>query len=527
MLSPQEQSRNSRPRLCEPLSFANQPSALHAAAAALTLRATPMIVALAGLMVLVSAYATFAQGGGPVLGVNQIWTGDRVVVAVEEIALRAAPILWFSTDEPLFINGLTGPSVLPCDPDHTASRVVYYRRVPTAGVPNADTLWDVPRQREALRIQYFFYYKQDYGGGCHTHDLETVTMDFGIRPLTVESSDGLEQLRYAVTLLRVVSDAHGNSDYTNHLQIADRAIIDVALPVTLLVEEGKHATAPDRNADGVFTPGYDVNKGVNDAWGVRDSFGSGFVGGSAYASAMTKPRAWHMRIRAATPRAEELWCCSYRWQLDPPAQSGQPTATTAIPSETYELRPMPRLCFEYRDDPEPSPGCKARAVSEFIQEKGPPVYTPVPWSKKGARILWNTIIGIRPQVDLRGTDAVGVGLKHWARIGESGLLGGVVTYGEGVDFRRNEDGSVGQSWMALLGYSPSATRRFDWHARGGLSLSRLSLRGLDLIGQIGVQIRYHPKFLLGVGLTADFQHKLRFSIETGIARVARPVGWRR
>ena len=40
--------------------------------------------------------------------------------------------------------------------------------------------------------------------------------------------------------------------------------------VTLLVEEGKHAVAPDRNADGVYTPGYDVNKRIKDAWGVRD-----------------------------------------------------------------------------------------------------------------------------------------------------------------------------------------------------------------------------------------------------------------
>ena len=46
---------------------------------------------------------------------------------------------------------------------------------------------------------------------------------------------------------------------------------DPVWPLVILVEEGKHASAPDRNGDGVFTPGYDVNRFAADAWGARDT----------------------------------------------------------------------------------------------------------------------------------------------------------------------------------------------------------------------------------------------------------------
>jgi hypothetical protein len=45
-------------------------------------------------------------------------------------------------------------------------------------------------------------------------------------------------------------------------------------PLVVFVEEGKHASAPDRNGDGVFTPNFDVNRYAADAWGVRDTMRS-------------------------------------------------------------------------------------------------------------------------------------------------------------------------------------------------------------------------------------------------------------
>jgi hypothetical protein len=40
-----------------------------------------------------------------------VWTGTDATVSVEELALRAAPILWFSPDEPLLFIDPTAPRI--------------------------------------------------------------------------------------------------------------------------------------------------------------------------------------------------------------------------------------------------------------------------------------------------------------------------------------------------------------------------------------------------------------------------------
>ena len=46
--------------------------------------------------------------------------------------------------------------------------------------------------------------------------------------------------------------AHGIAWYTNALNVDKNR--DTLLPVSILWEEGKHASAPDRNGDGAYTP---------------------------------------------------------------------------------------------------------------------------------------------------------------------------------------------------------------------------------------------------------------------------------
>ena len=87
-------------------------------------------------------------------------------------------------------------------------------------------------------------------------------------------------------MTRVEGLAHGVDWYSNIL----RAERDMVFPVRVLVEEGKHASILDRNADGVYTPGYDVNARVNDAWGLRDVLGSSVLMGSGFSATMAKPR---------------------------------------------------------------------------------------------------------------------------------------------------------------------------------------------------------------------------------------------
>ena len=62
------------------------------------------------------------------------------------------------------------------------------------------------------------------------------------------------------------------------------------------MEEGKHASCTDRNGDGIYTPGYDVNIDATDAWGVRDIIRSGRVPASSFRAEMAKPRREKDRI---------------------------------------------------------------------------------------------------------------------------------------------------------------------------------------------------------------------------------------
>jgi len=128
-----------------------------------------------------------------------------------------------------------------------------------------------------LTIRYFFYYRRDVGVGSHAHDMEVVDLD-----VRLGKTGGCYEIRVAAA----VGFAHGVAWYQNELHLGP----DTRLPLTVLVEEGKHASSPDRNADGLYTPGYDVNRRANDAWGIRDVMGSGYLLSSGYSSTMTKVR---------------------------------------------------------------------------------------------------------------------------------------------------------------------------------------------------------------------------------------------
>lgn len=292
--------------------------------------------------------STFAQpDGGPVESARQVWIGHHPEASVADIALRVAPILWFTPEEPHVLASLPTPSALPCDPDGASAPVVYYRRIGSSSA----TLYP----GESLELVYYFYYLHDYGAGCHSNDLELATMHLEMHA----TRDGLPP--YVVSLERIVGHAHGSRWYQNVLDLRKPGTDDTSLPPTLLVEEGKHAVAPDRNADGQYTPGYDVNTNVTDAWGVRDSFGSGYLG-NTYAAHMTKRRHDRDRWMANTQgRSSQLWSRSHR------------SAWFSLPTRTYVLRRMPRACLvshaEARERA-PNPGCDSMRLTQLLEEKG-------------------------------------------------------------------------------------------------------------------------------------------------------------
>jgi hypothetical protein len=202
----------------------------------------------------------------------------------DDIASMLAPVLWFSADEPL-LNGLDGPipGPAPCDRPSTRA-VVYYQIVGVhltgdlrVAVPIQDDL-DLFGKARGLVVKFFFYYPWDRGLHPHRHDLEAMEVEVDLR----QRAGGCRELR----IRRVTGLAHGVSWYSNILTAAP----DMKLPLTMLIEAGKHAVCPDRNADGLYTPGYDVNARVRDAWGIRDVIATGRLLSVLAQTEWAKPR---------------------------------------------------------------------------------------------------------------------------------------------------------------------------------------------------------------------------------------------
>jgi hypothetical protein len=262
---------------------------------------------------------------------------DRNVISVYELASAWAPTLWFSDYEPLLDPPQPLPTSIPIDPAGSPGDpgVVYYRTTVVTPKGGAGFLasWDISTADasstefqespscglpataddptpdclnldaiDLVRLQYLFYFPKDVGGGSHPHDLEIAEFWFKVYDL----GSGL----YLVALDHVFGYAHGHKGLANKLDPGRGTPLDpLTLPVTLLIERGKHAPAPDRTMDGVFTPGFDVNEMVADAWGVRDVFGSSWFGSRSYAAWMTLGREKQRKamFAPAVPPPPEGW----------------------------------------------------------------------------------------------------------------------------------------------------------------------------------------------------------------------------
>jgi hypothetical protein len=178
-------------------------------------------------------------------------------------------------------------------------------------------------------LKFFFYYGEDFGLSPHPHDLEAINVLVELE----RTDDGC--LRIRVT--RVEGLAHGVDWYSNIL----RAERDMVFPIRVLVEEGKHASILDRNADGVYTPGSDVNARVNDAWGLRDVLGSSVLMGSSFSATMAKPREKGFQLQPP----EDAPVCG--------RQRSVPIAGAVRNLGRYELRPATAVPSCHPPGPEP------------------------------------------------------------------------------------------------------------------------------------------------------------------------------
>ena len=139
----------------------------------------------------------------------------------------------------------------------------------------------VRRGRTEVVVEYWCYYVYNSftvrGGWLpyrvnddHPHDLERIYLVLTPTGAVSPGDDVADEIwaRNAFRIRSVIANAHDGSIPPNEYKAReDQSLI---LPVTILVERGSHAMAPDLNRDGRFTPGVDSTSILKLQWGIRD-----------------------------------------------------------------------------------------------------------------------------------------------------------------------------------------------------------------------------------------------------------------
>lgn len=271
----------------------------------------------------------------------RIWQGTDPQMKISDLAAYCAPIFWFSPDEPELRNK-TGkdiriPAPFPfekkCD-----SPVVYYQITDLLTVDNPKAtpfLKDYTnfgnsilnlKDITAIYICYTHFYRYEVGLGSHKYDTEQAQFQF----LVEKNKDSIGADRYDIYFIRATAKAHALAWFDNIYEIDyDNPDYEISLPFNISVEEGKHASCTDMNADGYYTPGYDVNVRINDAWGLRDVIRSGNLFSPAFQSYMAKIRTPQFRVLPPLPEDSHL---RVKNSVD---------SVYSPDNAIYQLRPMP------------------------------------------------------------------------------------------------------------------------------------------------------------------------------------------
>ncbi len=268
------------------------------------------------------------------------WEGTNPLMKMSDLVAYCAPVFWFSPDEPELGTrqgkDIKIPAPFPFD-DDAETPIVYYQ-VPKVIVSSdgdyyepevnekniGDTILDLSKIY-GFDLDYNHYYRFESGLGGHDHDTEQV--QFKIYVHRYESATGAT---YQLYLLQVTAKAHALMWYDNIYKVnRDNLNEELELPFHIFVEEGKHASITDMNADGYYTPGYDVNVRRNDAWGLRDVIRTGALFSPKFEGWMAKVRQDPHRVFPPLP-ADSPHRAKH-------SRNGEYAPDNAI----YELRPMP------------------------------------------------------------------------------------------------------------------------------------------------------------------------------------------
>jgi hypothetical protein len=322
------------------------------------------------------------------------------------------------------------------------------------------------RKVAGFDLDFFFYYPQDVGGNPHRHDVESVEMRLG-----VAQRPGCAECPFVIGLMRVAAQAHGIQWFDNTLDVDAVA----RLPVHILVEEGKHASCTDRNADGQYTPGYDVTQRVNDAWGVRDTLGTGTFFTGDYKSWMTKVRRDDTRAFPPLPPDSPLRA---EWSV-----RGEYAPDNAV----YTLRPWPTA-----DEADPD-------LRRYIADKGDPDWPEIE-SLTSLQKFESWVLD-----------------ESWAESWALAVRGANDDIGFSLSFPflivKNLQDPLGGGWFVhrvyfqssgledfgwLVNYSPSASRWIDGYFAAGLEWNRevedgVEVRKRSTVTETGIKFRFDLK----------------------------------
>ena len=271
----------------------------------------------------------------------RIWKGSDPKMKISDLVAYCAPIFWFSPDEPELRNksgkDIRIPTYFPFE-NKCDSPVVYYQvtDILTLDNPkatpyikdytNSDNSIFNLKDITAIYICYSHFYKYESGLGSHKYDTEQAQFQFFVD----RSKDSLGRDEFEIYFIRATGKAHALAWFDNIYEIdTDHPDYEISLPFNISVEEGKHASCTDMNADGYYTPGYDVNVRMNDAWGVRDVIRSGNLFSPGFESYMAKVRTPEYRVLPPLPEDSPL--------RDKNSVDGVYSPDNAI----YQLRPMP------------------------------------------------------------------------------------------------------------------------------------------------------------------------------------------
>jgi hypothetical protein len=405
-----------------------------------------------------------------------VWSGADSLMTIGDLAAYCGPVLWFSPDEPL-LGDTEGEYIMLPEPfpfeDHPDRPVVYYRVRNLLVTGDRETAYlPDPYDRSksvidlgkvlAIDLDFFFYYRSEAGFGGHEHDVESVEFK-----VIIWKREKCADCPYNVAITRAVGKAHGVLWYDNTLSVDEY----VKFPLHILVEEGKHASCTDKNADGYFTPGYDVNRRVNDAWGVRDVLRGGGLFTGDYQAWMTKVRGPGFRVFPPLPPDSPL--------REFHSEHGRYAPDKAI----YELRPFPSAERAEHD------------LVHFIADKGDPDWPNVePASSLANLVEWGNAASFVKSISVSlmadGDAGVVVVLPFFVvKTFEDPVAGGYI--GHRVYFKDKRLRDIGY----MLHYTPSASRWLDGYLSAGVEWDKYDVEGggtrtrRDFVLETGIRFR--------------------------------------